>query len=105
MPLPHATHDMHEHGGHTGHASHEGGHDKHAGHTPEMFRDRLFLSVLLTLPILYYSDQVQQWLGYHPLSFPGVGALVPALSAAIYFYGAGCLSKEPATSFALGRRE
>ncbi len=87
MPLPHATHDMHEHGGHTGHASHEGGHDKHAGHTPEMFRDRLLLSVLLTLPILYYSDQVQQWLGYHPLSFPGVGALVPALSAAIYFYG------------------
>ncbi len=83
----HAAHDMHEHGGHTGHASHEGGHDKHAGHTPEMFRDRLLLSVLLTLPILYYSDQVQQWLGYHPLSFPGVGALVPALSAAIYFYG------------------
>jgi len=30
---------------------------------------------------------VQQWLGYHPLSFPGVGVLVPALSAAIYFYG------------------
>ncbi len=47
------------HGSHTGH-------DKHAGHTPQMFRDRLVLSVLLTLPILYYSDQVQQWLGFPP---------------------------------------
>ena len=78
---------MHEAMGHAGHASHEGGSGKHAAHTPEMFRDRLVLSVILTLPILYYSDQAQQWLGYHPLRFPGVNALVPALAAAIYFYG------------------
>ena len=32
-----------------GHAAHTG-HDKHAGHTPEMFRDRFFVSLLLTLP-------------------------------------------------------
>ncbi|WP_460412649.1 hypothetical protein, partial [Thermus oshimai] len=28
-----------------GHAAHTG-HDKHAGHTPEMFRDRFFVSLL-----------------------------------------------------------
>ncbi len=85
---PHAAHEMHEPMGHAGHAAHEGGmHDKHAAHTPKMFRDRLVVSAILTLPILYYSDQAQQWLGYHPLRFPGVNALVPALSAAIYFYG------------------
>jgi len=78
---------MHEGMGHVGHAAHEGAPGKHAAHTPKMFRDRLVLSVILTLPILYYSDQVQQWLGYHPLRFPGVDALVPALAAAIYFYG------------------
>ena len=84
---PHAAHEMHEGMGHVGHAAHEGAPGKHAAHTPKMFRDRLVLSVILTLPILYYSDQVQQWLGYHPLRFPGVDALVPALAAAIYFYG------------------
>ena len=84
---PHAAHEMHEGMGHIGHAAHEGAPGKHAAHTPKMFRDRLVLSVILTLPILYYSDQVQQWLGYHPLRFPGVDALVPALAAAIYFYG------------------
>ncbi|HVH32342.1 MAG TPA: heavy metal translocating P-type ATPase [bacterium] len=78
---------MHEHMSHASHAAHEGGPDKHAGHTPRMFRDRLVLSVGLTLPILYYSDQVQQWFGYHPLRFPGVGGLLPVLSAAIYVFG------------------
>jgi len=29
-----------------------GGHDKHAGHNPEMFRNRFFVSLVLTLPIL-----------------------------------------------------
>lgn len=69
------------------HTEHTSGHDKHAGHSPEMFRDRLVLSVLLTLPILYYSDQVQQWLGYQPIRFPGSEWLTPVLSVVIYFYG------------------
>ena len=30
----------------------QGGHDKHAGHSPEMFRNRFFVSLVLTLPIL-----------------------------------------------------
>ncbi len=39
------------------HPSHTG-HGKHAGHTPEMFRDRFLVSLLLTLPILYFSEQL-----------------------------------------------
>jgi P-type Cu2+ transporter len=69
-----------QHGPHTGH-------DKHAGHTPAMFRDRLVLSVILTLPVLYYSDQVQQWLGYRAIRFPGSDWVTPVLSVVIYFYG------------------
>jgi P-type Cu2+ transporter len=69
------------------HSEHMPGHDKHAGHSPGMFRDRLVLSVALTLPILYYSDQVQQWLRYQPIRFPGSEWLTPLLSVAIYFYG------------------
>ena len=64
------THHAHEHHHHPSpsepkhahpsgeHASHTG-HDKHAGHTPEMFRDRFFVSLLLTLPILYFSEHLQ----------------------------------------------
>jgi len=37
------------------------GRDKHAGHSPEMFRYRFFVSILLTLPILYYEHLFQQW--------------------------------------------
>ena len=33
----------------------QGGHDKHAGHSPEMFRNRFVVSLVLTLPILYYE--------------------------------------------------
>jgi len=51
-------HDMQHHHGEpeseTAVAVHETttrSHDKHAGHTPEMFRDRLWISLLLTIPI------------------------------------------------------
>ncbi len=41
-----------EHGSADGaHVEHVGGHDKHEGHSPEMFGDRLLVSLLLTVPI------------------------------------------------------
>lgn len=85
-----AVHEHHHRGDETAppvqHGSHIG-HDKHAGHTPAMFRDRLVLSVILTLPILYYSDQVSQWLGYRAIQFPGSDWVTPVLSVVMYFYG------------------
>ncbi|BDG24682.1 heavy metal translocating P-type ATPase [Thermus thermophilus] len=69
-----------------GHAAHTG-HDKHAGHTPEMFRDRFFVSLLLTLPILYFSEQLQAWLGYRAAQFPGSAWVNPVLGTILYFYG------------------
>ncbi|HUF13080.1 MAG TPA: hypothetical protein VMN78_08275, partial [Longimicrobiales bacterium] len=36
----------HAHGDHGGHAAH----DKHAGHSPNMFRDLFWVSLLLTIP-------------------------------------------------------
>ncbi|MDR7438142.1 MAG: heavy metal translocating P-type ATPase, partial [Armatimonadota bacterium] len=35
-------------------------HDRHAGHTPRMFRDRFVISLLLTLPVLYYEPLFQR---------------------------------------------
>jgi Cu2+-exporting ATPase len=64
-------------------------HDKHEGHSPEMFRDRLLVSVLLTIPILYFSDQFQAWLGYEAVSFPGSALVTPVLATILFVYGGG----------------
>src|SRR5918992_582460 len=76
----HAGHDMQTHAGHTGH-------DKHAGHSVAMFRDRFWLSVLLTIPILIWSEMIQEWLGYTAPSFP-LSDRIPAIFGVIVFvYG------------------
>ena len=71
---------------HTGHDMHAA-HDKHAGHRVAMFRDRFSLSVLLTIPILLWSEMVQEWLGYTAPSFP-LSQRIPAIFGIIVFlYG------------------
>ncbi len=61
-------------------------HDKHEGHTPEMFRDRLAVSLLLTIPILYFSSQIQDWLGFEAVSFPGEGWVSPIVATILFWY-------------------
>jgi Cu2+-exporting ATPase len=79
----HASHDMHE-----GHGSGEhAGHDKHAGHSVAMFRDRFWLSVLLTIPVLVWSEMVQEWLGYTAPSFPFSGRIPAILGTVVFVYG------------------
>jgi P-type Cu2+ transporter len=97
-PAAQAVHDPVAHGtestpaAHATHASHDhraSGHDKHAGHTPGMFRDRFWLSLLLTLSILYFDAHFQAWFGYQAVQFPGVAWVQPLLSAVLYLYGGG----------------
>ena len=82
----HEPHQHHNHQGHGGHNGH-GGHDKHAGHSPEIFRRRFFICLILTLPVLYFSSQLQTWLGYQAIEFPGSNWVNPILGIIIYFYG------------------
>jgi Cu2+-exporting ATPase len=74
---------------HTDHAAH----DKHAGHSPEMFRSRFWLSLLLALPILFFDPHLQQWLGYRAPAFPGSNWLQPLLAILLYLYGGGVFVK------------
>lgn len=79
--------DHHDHhAGHAGHAGHAAGHDKHAGHDPEMFRRKFWLSLLLTLPIVATSHMVMEWFGY-TLDFPGINWVGPVLGTIVFFYG------------------
>ncbi|HSF86365.1 MAG TPA: heavy metal translocating P-type ATPase [Acidimicrobiia bacterium] len=66
-----------------------GGHDKHEGHSPEMFRDRLWVSLILTVPILYFSEQIQEWFGYEAVTFPGNEWVSPILSTVLFVYAGG----------------
>jgi Cu2+-exporting ATPase len=52
-----------------------------------MFRDKFWLSLTLTLPVVFWSADVQHWLGYHAPAFPG-SRLIPAILGTIVFvYG------------------
>jgi P-type Cu2+ transporter len=62
-------------------------HDRHAGHSVAMFRDRFWLSLALTIPIVVLSDDVQAWLGYRAPAFPGADLLPALLGTAVFLYG------------------
>jgi len=52
-----------------------------------MFRDRFWLSLVLTLPVVFWSAEVQQWLGYHAPVFPGSRFVPAILGTIIFVYG------------------
>ena len=87
----HASHDFQTHAGahgHHDHAHHEdtSNHADH-GHDPKVFQGRFWLSLALTIPILYFSDQIQAWLGYEALTFPESNLVNPILGTVLFLYG------------------
>ena len=87
-PSQHGGHAMHATGA-SGHMNHGagGGHDRHEGHDPEAFRQRFWLTLLLTVPVVLFSETVQDWFGYSLKSVPGNELVSPILGAFIFFYG------------------
>lgn len=73
-------HEHHQHGDHhDDHAAHDdaaavaehsephaghGGHDKHAGHSAEMFQRLFWGNLVVAVPLLIFSGQIQEWFGY-----------------------------------------
>jgi Cu2+-exporting ATPase len=76
-----APHDMSTRAGN--HAAH----DRHAGHSVAMFRDKFWLSLALTIPVLIWSGDPQDWLGYTAPVFPGSALIPPIFGTAIFLYG------------------
>ena len=62
-------------------------HDKHAGHSVAMFKDKFWLSLLLTVPVLVYSEMISSWLNFMPPSFLGSQYVTFVFSTIIFFYG------------------
>ncbi|CAN5371864.1 heavy metal translocating P-type ATPase [soil metagenome] len=72
------------------HDSEQGGHaahDKHAGHDPEAFKRQFWIVLLLTIPVVIWSHEVQMWLGYTAPGFPGSEWIPAALGTVIFLYG------------------
>lgn len=86
-------HMTHEDNGQTfdGHAEHmlrtHGSHDPHAGHSVAMFRDKFWLSLALTIPVVFWSTDVQHWLEYTAPVFPGSKFIPPILGIIVFVYG------------------
>ena len=63
----HPSSDAHR----TGHASEHGAHHvDHTGHEL-MFRNRFWVCLVLSIPVLLYSPMLQSWLGFSMPAFPG----------------------------------
>ena len=54
------------------------GHDRHEGHSVAMFRDKFWLTLALTVPVVVLSADIQAWLGYSIPAFPGIEYLPPS---------------------------
>jgi P-type Cu2+ transporter len=64
-----------------------GNHDRHAGHSVAMFRDKFWLSFTLTIPVVFWSTDVQHWFGYTAPSFLGAKFIPAILGTVVFVYG------------------
>jgi Cu2+-exporting ATPase len=71
----------------TTHAQHGGAHDRHAGHSVATFRDKFWLSLALTIPVVLLSRDIQDWFGYRVPTFPGSDYLPAIIGTIVFLYG------------------
>jgi len=79
------SHDAHKPGG----ADHDvGGHDKHSGHSVEMFRQKFWGTLLLSIPTIVWGPMIQHWFGYEAPGGPVASRWIPAVFGTLVFgYG------------------
>ncbi len=78
----------HDHGAH----GHQGDHEDHGAHTDHtghegMFRRRFWVSLVLSVPVIFFSEFIQDVFGYSAPTFPGSVWITPVLSVIIFAYG------------------
>jgi len=52
-----------------------------------MFRDKFWLCLALTVPVVFWSSEVQHWLGYRAPTFAGSQFIPAILGTVIFLYG------------------
>ena len=74
--------DHHEHQHNHNHSAH----NMHAGHSPGMFRQKFWLSLALTVPIVALSHTVAGFFGYDVPEIPLIEWVSPILGTVLFFY-------------------
>ncbi len=72
-----------EHGAPGAHVAH----NKHAGHDPGVFRRQFWIVLLLTIPVVIWSSEVQGWIGYQAPAFIGSDWIPAILGTVVFAYG------------------
>ena len=62
-------------------------HGQHAGHSVAMFKSRFWLTLVLAVPVVFFSPMFGDLLGYQPPVFPGSVWIPPVLGTVVFFYG------------------
>lgn len=81
----HAHHHAHHHAPDDDHQVHQ--HGEHAGHSTAMFRSRFWLTLVLSVPVVFFSPMVGHLLGFRAPEFPGSAWITPVLGTVIFLYG------------------
>ena len=85
IPAKAPKRDMHagmDHGEHGGASF-----DKHAGHNTNIFRTKFWVSLVLSIPLVVYSDMTQAIFHWSAPTFPGLLYIQLVLASIIFFYG------------------
>src|SRR5262245_30295280 len=65
-----------------------GGHDKHTGHSVQMFRQKFRGTLLLSIPTIVWAPMIEHWFGYEAPGGPVASRWVPAVfGTAVFGYG------------------
>nr|MBC8506279.1 heavy metal translocating P-type ATPase [Chloroflexota bacterium] len=94
----HAGHEEQHHDDHIEHADHQahGEHEDHSGHSghgvdhsghENMFRQRFWVSLILSIPVLLFSPSIQGWLNFQLPDFPGSEWITPFFGVVVFIYG------------------
>ena len=101
----HSGHAEHDHGAHdhSAHAEHDHSAHDHSHHDPAQFRRTFWISLVLTIPTLVFSQGLQDILGLAGPRFPG-SQFIPAVFGIVVFIVGGLVFLRGAVQELRGRQ-
>jgi Cu2+-exporting ATPase len=81
------SHNQHKNHEHSHSSSSGGGHNEHHAHMVKDFQKRFFVSLILTLPIMWLSPMLRGFVGLGEPVIPNYMLVLFGFSSAIFFYG------------------
>jgi Cu2+-exporting ATPase len=61
--------------------------DRHQGHNTNIFKRKFWVSLVLSVPLVLYSDMIQALFHWNPPAFPGLIYIKFIVASIVFFYG------------------